>query len=273
MGKKRAMTSEKARSVKKRGHEDEKEFAELIGAGYQYQNGQTDKKDVIDMNGDTHSVKSGDTRWQVFLYGMKRFQEDKIFKVMGGIGDGIGDLIYSCLNCYPISHSTYEEEKENTKQMLQSRMLALCGKLQNDDVFAAFLSKSIFNCGEVIYLTIKQNNKFHVFWNKDVVDILKDNLKRETSIARANNQTNYQKVTFVLNDRQAGTIEIRHDSNKHSRQAVFCLDKELVFNLLSNGFDCEEWGDRVVVYGNAIKKFQKNHKDYLIKKASISEND
>jgi hypothetical protein len=33
-----------------------------------YQNDVQAKKDVIDFNGDSHSVKSGKKRWQIFLY-------------------------------------------------------------------------------------------------------------------------------------------------------------------------------------------------------------
>lgn len=261
--KKRAMSSEKAQKVKKKGHSDEKEFAEVIGMKDEYKNGATDKKDVVDQNGDTHSLKGGDKRWQIFLYGIKRFQTDQIYKVMGGVGDGIGTLIHDCLDCFPEKFDDYELDKEKYKQLLKSKMIALGGKLQNNNIFSAFLLKSMFNCGEVIYLTIKNDDKFHVFYNNDVIDILTKNLLRETSKAIAEGQMDYQKVTMVYKEKNVGTIEIRHDSKEHYRQAVFSLDKTPIFELLSSSTTKEDWGDKVCVYGKAIKKFAKKHKKYL----------
>lgn len=264
---KRAMTSEKASEVKKQGHEDEKEFAKLIGMESEYQNGPTDKKDVVDKNGDTHSLKGGNKRWQIFLYSPDRFKKDYIFKVMGGTGDGIGKLLLACLDCFPDEYSVYQADKAKYKNLLKYKMIELSGKLQNDEVFAAFLHKSIFNCGEVTYLTIKNDDIFHVFLNDDVIDTLIKNLTRETSIAKQQNQMDYQKVTFVYNSINVGTIEIRHDSDVHYRQAVFSLDKKPILDLLiSNAAKKEAWGSSVIVYGKAIKKFQKNHKSILISK-------
>lgn len=261
---KRAMTSEKASEVKKQGHSDEKEFAKLIRMENEYQNGPTDKKDVVDKNGDTHSLKGGTKRWQLFLYGINRFENDLIFKVMGGVGDGIGQLLFSCLEVFPLKYDEYILNKEKYKNLLKPKMIALCGKLQDKDVFASFLLKSIFNCGEVTYLTIKNDDKFHVFKNEDVIETLVNNLLRETSKAKQKNQMDYQKVTFVYNDINVGTIEIRHDSETHYRQAVFCLDKKPIFDLLvSKISNKQNWCEEVVVYGKAIEKFKKNHKDIL----------
>ena len=262
--KKRAMTSEQARDVRAKGHEDAKKFAQLIGMDTDYQNGAIDKKDVVDQNGDTHSLKSGDKRWQIFLYSEKRFKEDMIYKVMGGVGDGIGNLILSCLDCFPVSFEQYKEDKEKYKKLLKTKMISLCGKLQENDVFAAFLLKSVFNCGEVNYLTIKNNDKYHVFLSSDVIEILVNNLQRENSKARNNDQMHYQKVVFLFEDVNVGTIEIRHDSKAHYKQAVFSLDKNPIFELLTSKIEkSEQWGSNIVVYGKAIKKFEKKHKAYL----------
>lgn len=64
---KRAMSHEKASAVKLSGHAKEKEFAKLIGLNDEYKNDKKAKKDVIDFNGDAHSVKSGAKKWQVFF--------------------------------------------------------------------------------------------------------------------------------------------------------------------------------------------------------------
>lgn len=261
---KRAMTSEQARNVRAQGHADAKGFAQLIGVEEDYQNGAIDKKDVVDQNGDTHSLKSGDKRWQIFLYSERRFKEDMIYKVMGGVGDGIGNLMLSCLNCFPATFEEYKSDKEKYKRALKTKMISLCGKLQENDVFAAFLLKSVFNCGEVNYLTIKNDEKYHVFLSTDVIDILVNNLQRENSKARTNDQMHYQKVVFLFADINVGTIEIRHDSEAHYKQVIFSLDKKPIFDLLTSKIEkSEQWGSSIVVYGKAIKKFEKRHKAYL----------
>ena len=45
--KKKAMSSEKASYVKRKGHEDSREFAELLGIGKEFKNDLKAKKDVL----------------------------------------------------------------------------------------------------------------------------------------------------------------------------------------------------------------------------------
>jgi hypothetical protein len=98
MRKKRAMTKEKASMVKKQGHLDAKEFATLIGLADDYQNDPRAKKDVIDFNGDAHSIKSGKGFWQIFLYSESRFEHDSSFRAM----NGIGLLMLECIIPFPL---------------------------------------------------------------------------------------------------------------------------------------------------------------------------
>ena len=83
--KKKAMTSEQARKVRQSGHDDAKEFANLIGLPTDYQNDPQAKKDVIDLLGDAHSVKSGAKKWQIFLHSPSRFERDIIFRRLNGL--------------------------------------------------------------------------------------------------------------------------------------------------------------------------------------------
>jgi len=84
---KRALSSEDARRIRLRGYEDAREFARAIGLRDDYKNDPRAKKDVIDPSGDAHSVKSGEKKWQIFLYGLGRFWTDDTFGAMNGIGD------------------------------------------------------------------------------------------------------------------------------------------------------------------------------------------
>lgn len=87
MSKKRAMSHKKASYVKLQGHKDAQEFAELLGVGKEFKSDLKAKKDVIDSEGYSYSVKSGEKKWQIFLYSKKRFEEDYTFKGMNGIGE------------------------------------------------------------------------------------------------------------------------------------------------------------------------------------------
>ena len=50
-------------------------------------------------------------------------------------------------------------------------MVQLAEKLKDKTRLRAFLNKSLFNGGEVNYLTVKQDGLFHVFLNTDVIDV------------------------------------------------------------------------------------------------------
>jgi len=53
---------------------------------------------------------------------------------------------------------------------LQRPMIELCNKLRNKNILSAFIDKAMFNSGEVNYLVIKHEDKFYVYWSRDVVD-------------------------------------------------------------------------------------------------------
>jgi hypothetical protein len=141
MPKKKAMTSEKASLVKIKGHVDAREFAEVLGIGKEFKCDPKAKKDVIDLEGRSYSVKSGEKKWQIFLYGETRFKEDYIFKGM----DGLGDLFLDCIKSFPIKREEYLKNKILYKEKLKIPMRKLCRKLKDKRLLKAFLDKSIFN--------------------------------------------------------------------------------------------------------------------------------
>jgi hypothetical protein len=251
MHKKKAMTSQKASYVKRQGHLDAKEFAKSIGLDDDYLNDPKAKKDVIDKSGDSHSVKSGEKKWQIFLYGKKRFGEDYSFTVM----NGIGQLLIECIECFPGSFNKYSENKQLYKNKLQRPMTELCDKLKDKKRLAAFIGKAMFNSGEVNYLSIKHEGKFHIFWSRDVVNTLSDNLHAENSKARTTSQIPNQKVVLKI-DKTYGEIEMRNDSDVHYQEVKFWLDKKLIVNLLLEKIKrvCR-YRNNVLVYGEAIKRF------------------
>jgi len=252
--KKRAMSSEKASYVKRKGHEDAREFAELLGLGKEYKYDLTAKKDVIDSEGHSYSVKSGQKKWQIFLYGKHRFEQDYTFRGM----NGLGDLFLKCINSFPENRNEYLKDKRLYKERLKIVMRELCQRLKEKRLLAAFIDKSMFNSGEVDFLVIKFGEQFHIFSGREVVKILSENFEVENSKARTKNQMDDQKVVFKVQGKTCGEIEMRNDSERHYRQIKFWLAKNMTFDLLKAKIaKTEKYNDRIIVYGKAIKPLLK----------------
>lgn len=252
--KKRALSSEGARIVRQKGHDDALEFALWIGLTQDYKNDPHAKKDVIDLSGDAHSVKSGQVKWQIFLYRASRFQSDDAFLAM----NGIGQLLIECINSFPLTFDEYQLAKSASKEKLRVPMVRLMGVLQEKPRLRAFLNKSLFNGGEVNYLTVKQDGKFHIFLNKDVVDVFGENLEVCNSKAISVGHVAEQKVLFRYNGINLGELEMRNDSKIHYREVRFNMIKPKVMELLFGKIPLTStYNEHVLVYGNATKHFGK----------------
>ena len=159
------MSSIQASTVKVAGHGAEVEFATLIGGRVQ-RGTHTDKKDVIDQQDRSHSVKTG-TWWQLFLYSRNRFVTNTIFQ---GLGD-IAEIMIACLDAYPEDFSDYLNDKGIAKTALQPNMRKLRLELEKPNMLKAFLDKSIFDGGSAEYLSIYRgaantntgSKVFHIF--------------------------------------------------------------------------------------------------------------
>ncbi len=249
--KRKAMTHEKASYVKLQGHRDAKEFALAIGLTEDYNNDLQAKKDVIDKSGDSYSVKSGEKKWQIFLYGKTRFESDNTFKSM----NGVGQLLLDCIESFPENFEEYTQNKIIYKNKLQVPMLQLCEKLKEKYRIAAFIEKGMFNSGEVNYLAVKHQNKFHVFWSKEITKLLSDNFAVANSQARHSGQVANQKVVFKI-DQTYGEIEMRNDSEIHYREVKFWLSKKLIVPFLFVKIQkLKEYNEKVLIYGDAVKHF------------------
>lgn len=252
MKKRRAMTTEKARLVRADGHKDALEFALAIGLTSDYKNDSKAKKDVIDLSGDAYSVKSGTKRWQIFLYHKSRFETDDAFQSM----NGIGQLLIDCINVYPASFQEYKKNKKFYKEKLKFLMRQLCEKLQEKRRIKTFLGKSIFNGGEVNYLSVKHNGVFHVFAYKDVIDTFADYLQIENSKARNKKETSDQKVLLKYNGENLGELEMRNSGANHYKEVLFVMNKLKVLDLLFKEISMtKKFNDGVLIYGSAVKRF------------------
>lgn len=259
MPKKRAMSSEHARQVKEAGHQNEHDFASLIG-GRIHLGSHTDKKDVIDAQDRSHSVKSR-TWWQVFLYSRGKLQANTMFQ-----GLKLADIMLACLDCYPEDREDYLLDKAAVKQKLQNHMRNLLQELSKPRTFPAFLEKALFGGGNAEYLSIFlgpakediQNKTFHVFHKNDVVLALSSNVTLRNSKAQRANQMDDQKVVFRSNfhGRNIGEIEDRHDSRQHYREMKCRLNARDVYGILTNELtEKDRKSDQVIAYGKAIRTF------------------
>lgn len=238
--------------MRKKGYDDALEFALAIGLASDYKNDPQAKKDVIDPSGDAHSVKSGEKKWQAFLYGLGRFETDHAFIVM----NGIGALLAECINAFPLTYDEYRRDKIAAKERLRIPMVKLSEKLQEKPRLKAFLNKSLFNGGEVNYLTVKQNGVFHVFLNRDVVDVLGDNAEVCNSRAIAAGQMPEQKVLLRYGGKNLGELEMRNDSEIHYREVRFNMIKPKVMEVLFAKISmAKKLSEKVLIYGNASRRF------------------
>ena len=257
----RAMSSEQASEVKTAGHRNEYDFARLIG-GEVNLGSHTDKKDVIDSQHRTHSVKAG-TWWQIFLYGRDRLETNTIFQ---GLGE-VASIMIDCIDVYPPTFLEYEADKLSVKKRLQPEMRRLLEELGKPRILSAFLDKALFDGGNADYLSIflgkasvpMEDKIFHIFYKNDVVKALADDINLRNSKARHTGQMDDQKVTLysTLQKKIIGEIEDRHDSSVHYRQMKFRLNAQSVFDILKSGISkTNQARSQVITYGRAVQLFK-----------------
>lgn len=250
----RASSPEQARAYRQAGHDNALLFALELGLGRDYRNDPQAKKDVIDPSGDAHSVKSGDVNWQLFLYGRNRFLTDDGFLAL----DGIGGLLVHCIDAFPPSYDEYRKNPDAAKERLKTPMRELKDRFQRKALARAFLMKSIFNGGEVNYLTILYKGMFHVFLNTDVVQLMGERFEVVNSKARNANEMDDQKVIFRYKGQNVGELEMRNDSRVHYQEIRFNMRIEPAVALLLDNITPVKLlagSDITAVHGKAIRRF------------------
>ncbi len=231
-------------------------FALSIGLDNDYQNDPHAKKDVIDPSGDAHSIKSGEKKWQIFLYRRSRFETDDGFQAL----NGIGSLLIHCIDAFPPRFKDYEASKEEAKERLRTPMRELKDRFQRKALLRAFMMKSFFNGGEVNYLTIHHNNAFKVYRNEDIVRALGDALTVENSKSASRKGLPEQKVIFKYDGHNVGELEMRNDSEQHYGEVRFNVNIPVFMDLLGAYSTTifkqhKAYSSDVTAYGKAAKTF------------------
>lgn len=245
----RAMTSDRARTVRAAGHQAEEEFAELIG-GRVYSRRSGRKKDVVDKHGDLHSVKSGEKKWQIFLYGLTRFNRELHFQG--------AKFFIKCIESFPLNRSVYLSDKIKYKIVLQLAMQNLKTFLIKGKNKRIFLDTAFLNNGEVDYLTFQHKGIFHIFDGNEAMDVIDTSTILENSKAIRSDQLDDQKVIFKLKDTNntIGEIEMRNDSEVHYRQIKFWMDKVKTVLLLQSKIKPQnKVSEGIISYGVAVRRF------------------
>ena len=253
MQKRRAMKPDAASRVKQAGHRDERTFARLIKGKILTESPQP-KADVIDRERNTFSVKSGAQKWQIFLYGRNRLDEDAGF----GAINGIGKLLVRCIDAFPETLDDYRDDKPKYKKRLRAPMRAVRQKLSRPQLLRGFFHKSLFN-DRVEFLAVKNGDIFHVFHKSDVLDALCEHVTAVNSQAHGAHQTPEQKVVFKFGKpepKTLGEIEMRNDSKAHYKEVKFWMHKEQTLLLLvSNITPCKKHPcGKIILHGSAIEK-------------------
>ena len=253
----RGGTTEQGRAYRQRGHEIAVEFAHLLGVSSDYQRDQKAKKDVVDPAGDTHSVKAGLKKWQGALYSLSRFESDVGFLTL----NGIGQLLIQCINAFPPAFAEFRQDEQSeraAKERLRIPMIELKNRFQNKILVKGFLMKTIFNGGEVNYLTIHRDDHFHVYWNEDVVNVMAEHFTVANSTSRAGNP-DCQKVVFKFNNTNAIELEMRNESPQHYREVRLNMIAKKCFELLRTHIPGGQsyLGNSIISYGQAMSNFWK----------------
>ena len=251
----RGGSADQAREYRQQGHDDALIFALLLGMDKDYKNDPRAKKDVVDPSGDTHSLKSGRVKWQIFLYSRSRFESDDGFQAL----NGIGPLLIHCIDAFPPRYEDYLDNKDASKERLRTPMRELKDRFQRKALLRAFLMKSIFNGGEVNYLTYYHDEKYHVFRNMDIVRVLGESFEVTNSVA-GRGRIPDQKVLFRYQEKNVGELEMRTDSRQHYAEVRFNMLKQPFVKLIKEAEPSlmqktKKYSAEIFAYGEATKTF------------------
>ena len=269
INRRRAASKEISSTKKTDGHKVEQEYANLI-SGTALQG--TGKGDVKDFNGLLHSVKSG-KKLQIFLYSYSRISSSKnlsillpCLKVFPNSFEVYNNDRETCIEYkekFLRNHGKEAAKKLTNEQVLKeigpnkyaiSKMAlekitkSVSMTLENKQNLSDFLDEAIFNINDVSYLvvkdsTYKKDSLFKVFYKKDVLKILTENLIPSVSSAGKIPQdfnVAGQKILLRYNKEDGKLkniceIEIRNERLDHYRQVRFNMySRDLLLLLIKS---------------------------------------
>lgn len=131
-------------------------------------------------------------------------------------------------------------------------MRELKDRFQRKALLRAFLMKSIFNGGEVNYLTVlHSDDRYHVFRNTEVVRLFGEELEVANSIGNPPEQ----KVLFRHDGLNLAELEMRNDSQQHYQEIRFNMLVPRAMNLLLPIEPITNFSPEVIAHGEAARTF------------------
>ena len=207
------------------------------------------KEDVLDTNGNYHSVKGGSEmkggdgikgKWQVFLYKIMRFEVETSFHGR--------EIFLKILKSYPQNYDDYINNKDIIKEKIKPYMIELKEYLSDYDNRLQFINKSFFN-DRVKYFVVYHNDIFRVFDKVELINIFAYSLNVDVN-------SSYQKVVFKYNNKLVSEIEVRTTNDgKYPAILYNTLKHKICSIMMDYGLDRNIISPNIYVYGEAIKSF------------------
>jgi hypothetical protein len=244
--KKKSMSSEQASFIKKDGHQNEKDFGELL-SGSIVKIGR--EKADIEYNGYTFSLKKMCKRIQFALYSRKSsnwLTNIESFK-----------LCKDCLDVYPETYDLYKKNKKLYKENLREKIISLKNYLSTDTRHLhEFLIWIMFK-NSVDFLVLKDQTQHYIYHAKQVVNTLIDCVQIATSQVVKRNDYPDQKVLLKCENKNKKIvnlieIEIRNSTPQHFARLLCVCNRDVLFHLLQEKIKLgKNLGDFIILKGDA----------------------
>jgi hypothetical protein len=247
MPKKKSMSSEKASKVKKDGHSNEDDFTELL-VGSLVKKG-TGKADVVYKDW-SFSLKKICKRIQFALY--SKNSTNWLQTSPSSV------LCKSCLDIYPKEYTEYNTNKPVYKEQLRSKMVLLKEHLSLSENLHEYLNLIIFKCGQVDFLVMKDVSGQYIYYNRDVLAAILENVEVTNSQVRKEGDYPEQKVIIKCkNNKDKNTnlieIEIRNSGENHYAEMLCVCNRDTLFSLLNRVISETSTKNNVVLKGKAVE--------------------
>ena len=288
INRRRAPSSDISREKKIKGHQIEEIYSSYINGSVI---SGTKKTDVIDINSNHHSVKSG-KKWQIFLYSYETICSSKYLNLFKGSLESFTNEYHKylvdrekCIGFKEKYLNDYGKEKaklltnnkleENlgfnyyfkAKKKLYLNNLQIIEKLKDKKNIFNLLNEAIFNNNEVQFLcvydnTYRKDKSFNIFHISDVLNIFTNNLVPSISDAgRVVTDLNIQGQKIIFKYLKSNKlkniveIEVRNDSAIHYRQLRFNMYSYDALNLLYSNLKKNRVKKDLYFYGSNNKLF------------------
>lgn len=238
---KRAMSSQKASSVKRQGHKNQDRFAQVMSGVKS--NDHTGKIDIR-VDEKTYSLKKECKRIQFALYTItsRRWRNTS----------EMSSLCKACLNVLPRTFDEYKRDATKFKSLIANQMNSLNDACQHKSRLKELLE--IFIRGrsnEVRYVVFNFKGEDYIFQADEMIDTIVQNTQTRTSSKRGSDTLSSQKVV-IRNAHNIIELEIRKSSRTHYKEFLCIANRDKLLNLLLKFITTKDYyKDKILLMGKA----------------------